>query len=230
MADMDRKVQEQFRKEADEMLFSRMELSNRVKDNIRQQAAAEKVTRRSAFPKRWYMAAGALAVAVMFVAGYPLLEQAADPAPVRNEAGGGPSVNEGGTSTGTDLSALITTPLGSAEEAKTAFGSDLLLPGVTLEGYSLSEMVSVGMENEPVRDIIFTYVSGEKAVTFTASRMAAAFPQELFSKTQVSGAEGFVLEQETYTELFWTVDGVQYGISGPITGAEAMALAESLTK
>lgn len=225
MMDMDRNMRKHLRRELDEMLFSGMELNDRVKQNIRQQAAVEKGGRRFVFPKAWVMGTAALAAAVMFIAGYPMLQQPAVPAPVENPVGSLPPSNEGAV--GSELSSLITTPLSSVEEAKAAFGPDLLVPNVVPESFTLSEMVSVGMEGEPVRDVIFTYVSGEKTLTFVASRNPAAFPVDMFTPTQVNGADGFVFEQPGLTELFWADGGIQYSITGPLSADEAMKLAES---
>ncbi|REK77757.1 DUF4367 domain-containing protein [Paenibacillus paeoniae] len=228
MKDMESKLRQQLRKESDDMLFSGMELSDSVKQKIRKQAASEQKNRRFVLPKAWVAgAAGLVAAAVIIVAGLPMLQgPTAVPTPTDHSTG---TVLPGnGGTTGSELSQLITTPFGTAEAAKTAFGSGVLVPGIAPEGFKLAEIVGVGMKDQPLRDLNFTYGSGDKTVTFSASRMPAAFPTDLFTPTKVGGAEGFIFEQAEFTELFWVVDGIQYSVAGPITGDEAMKVAESV--
>jgi hypothetical protein len=228
MTDMERNLRQHLQKESDDMLFSRMELSDSVKQKIRKQAAAEqRGRRRFVLPKAWLAGAAALVAAVVIVTGLPMLQEpAAVPPPTDNSSG---IVLPGnGGATGSELSQLITTPLGTAEAAKAAFGSGVLVPQVAPEGFKLAEIVGVGMKDQPLRDLNFTYGSGDKTVTFSASRMPAAFPTDLFTQTKVGGADGFIFEQAEFTELFWVVDGIQYGVSGPISGDEAMKVAESV--
>ncbi|BBI33344.1 DUF4367 domain-containing protein [Cohnella abietis] len=227
MKDMESKLSQHLRKESDDMLFSGMEMSDSVKQKIRKQAAAEQKNRRFVLPKAWLAGAAAVVAAVVIVTGLPMLkEPAAVPAPTNNSTG---TVLPGnGGATGSELSQLITTPFGTAEAAQTAFGTGVLVPQVAPEGFKLAEVVGVGMKDQPLRDLNFTYGSGDKTVTFSASHMPATFPTDLFTSTKVGGADGFIFEQEGFTELFWVVDGIQYGVSGPISGIEAMKVAESV--
>ncbi|MDQ6421672.1 DUF4367 domain-containing protein [Paenibacillus sp. LHD-117] len=223
MQDIDRNMHHKIQKESDDILFTRMELSEQVKQKIRQQAAAETGGRRFALPKSWIMgAAAALVAAVILIAG---LQQPS--APGEYPIDSVPPTNEG--TVGSELSQLVTTSLASVEEARSAFGEGLLVPSFVPEGFALSEMAAVGLEGEPARDVLFTYNSGEKTVTFSTSRMPAVFPQELFSPTQVGGADGYVFEQPELVELYWMSDGVQYGIVGNLSAEDAMKLAESAT-
>lgn len=230
MSDMDSKLRQHLRKESDEMMFSRMELSDTLKEKIRQQAAVEqdkmKGGKRLFLPKVWIMGAAAIAAAVMLMIGLPNTQPTALP-PTENPGGSLPPTN-GGTS-GSELSQLITTPLSSVEEAKDVFGPGLLAPTVVPEGFTLTEIVAVGMEGEPVRDVNFTYVSGGETLTFAVSRNPAAFPVEMFTPTQVNGVEGFVFEQPGLTELLWVQGGIQYSITGPLSADEALKIAESIS-
>lgn len=169
-----------------------------------------------------------MVAAVAIIAGYPLLNQTADPIPAASPSESVPPANGGAA--GSELSALITTALGSVEEAKTAFGSNLLVPRAAPEGFTLSKMESVGEANKPARDVIFTYVSdsGDKSVTFVASRMPASFPAEMFTPAKVGDADGFVFAQPELTELFWTKDGVQYSVTAQLSGEDTMKFAESV--
>jgi len=226
MKDMDRELRERLPRESDELLFAGMALNDRVKDSIRKQAAADHNRRRFAIPRSWIGGMTAIAAAILLIVAIPVLQQASDQAPAENTADSLPPAN-GGSAAGSELSQLTTTPLGSADEAKAAFGQGLLVPNAGPEGYELADITAVGMEGEPARDVIFTYAAGEKTVTFTASRNPAAFPADLFSPVKVDGADGFVYEQPGLIELFWVRDGIQYAITGPLTGEEAMRLAES---
>lgn len=228
MTDMERNLRQHLQRESDDMLFSGMELSESVKQKIRKESATEQRSRRGfLFPKVWLAGAAALVAAVVIVTGLPMLqESAAVPTPTDNSSGTVLSGNGGAT--GSQLSQLITTPFGTAEAAKTAFGSGVLVPRVAPEGFKLAEIVGVGMKDQPLRDLNFTYGSSDKTVTFSASRMPPAFPTDLFTQTKVSGADGFIFEQAEFTELFWVIDGIQYGVSGRVSGDEAMKLAESV--
>ncbi|WP_147381860.1 DUF4367 domain-containing protein [Paenibacillus nanensis] len=211
------------------MLFSRMEMNERLKQKIRQQAVGDHAkSRRLQRPKTWVMGAAAatVAAAVWLVAGVPFLQQPSIPSPTEQPAHGAPPVNGGAS--GSELSALVTTPVSTLEEAIAAFGGSLLVPTVLPEGFALKEIVVVGEQGQPARDAIFTYLAGEKSMTYVVSRNPAAFPMELFTKTQVSEVEGYMFEQEGLTELFWMKEGMQYSITGQITGVESMKIAESL--
>ncbi|OMF32228.1 hypothetical protein BK133_14485 [Paenibacillus sp. FSL H8-0548] len=228
MTDMERNLRQHLQKESDDMLFSKMELSDSVKQKIRKQATAEQRSRRRfVLPKAWLAGAAALVAAVVIVTGLPMLQEPAE-VPIPTDNSSGTVLPGNGGSTGSELSQLITTPFGTAEAAKTAFGSGVHVPQVAPEGFKLAEIVGVGMKDQPLRDLNFTYGSGDKTVTFSASRMPAAFPMDLFTQTKVGGADGFIFEQAEFTELFWVVDGIQYGVSGPISGDEAMKVAESV--
>lgn len=228
MADLDHKLRGSLREESDDILFSGMEVNDQLKRRIRQQAVAEKQGKRRFTPaKSWVIGTVALAASVWMVAGFPLLQQPSIPTPVEDPAGNSLPPANGGAA-GSDLSSLITTAVNSVEEAKTAFGSKLLTPSAVPAGFTLSEISIVGMKGDPARDAIFTYYAGDKTITFVASRMPAAFPAEMFTKTPVDGAEGYILEQQGLTELFWTEDGLQYSVTGQISGAEALSIAESL--
>jgi hypothetical protein len=229
MNDRDHNLRQQFRKESDEMLFSNMEMSEQLKRKIRQEAAAEKAGRKSKLAKLWKVAAVGLAAAVAIVVAIPLLGTPSAPAPVDNTTENvSPPLTNGGIA-GSELSQLTTTTLGSIEEAKASFGEGLLLPSFVPNGYTLTEIAAVGMPDQPARDIIFTYTSGEHTVTFSVSRMASAYPTELFTKTKVGEVDGFVFEQPNMTELFWTMEDVHFGITGSIAGDEALKMALSAT-
>ncbi|WP_219835580.1 DUF4367 domain-containing protein [Paenibacillus sp. R14(2021)] len=225
MSDMNDRLQGRLRQELDEVLFASLELSEQTKGEIRKRAATANASRRRIFPKSWMTGAASAAAVILIIAGCLIFGQPNVPAPGGNPSG---SVTPGGVS-GTELSQLITTPLSTAEEAKAAFGAGLLIPRVLPEGYALSEIASTGMKDQPVRDMVFTYTSGEKAITFMASRAAASFPADLFTATKVNGEDGFVFEQETFTELYWTENGIQFAVTGPISAEEAMRVAESVS-
>ncbi|WP_337101088.1 hypothetical protein [Paenibacillus sp. YIM B09110] len=229
MTERDYELRQKLREESDEMLFSSMEMSEQLKRKIRQEAAAEKAGRKWKLAKSWKVAAVGLAAAVSIVVAIPMLGTPSAPAPVdSNTENVSPPQTNGGIA-GSELSQLTTTKLGSIEEAKASFGEGLLLPSFVPNGYTLTEMAAVGLPDQPARDIIFTYTSGEHTVTFSASRMASAYPVELFTKTKVGEVDGFVFEQPSMTELFWTMEDVHFGITGPIAGDEAMKIALSAT-
>lgn len=222
----DRKLRLHFREESDEMLFSNMEFGEDAKQRVRIQAAAERRTQpRVSFRKRWIVGiAAALVAGVIAVAGLPLLQQDAPPLatepPVTTVPGGGAA--------GSQLTELVTTPIATAEKAQSLFGGKVLVPDAAPEGFVLQEIVAVGMQGEPTRDLIFTYAAGDRTLTFTASRMPTAFPKELFSSISVNGVNGHVFEQPEMVELFWTADGVHYGVTGSMTAEQATAFAASL--
>lgn len=229
MTDRDHELHQQFRKESDEMLFSSMEMSEHLKRKIRQEAAAEKAGRKWKLAKSWKVAAVGLAAAVSMVVAIPLLGTPSAPAPVDSTTENVSPTQTNGSIVGSDMTKLTTMTLGSIEEAKASFGEGLLLPSFVPKGYTLTEIAAVGMPGQPARDIIFTYISGEHTVTFSASRMASVYPAELFTKTKVGEVDGFVFEQPGMTELFWTMEDVHFGVTGSIPGDVAMKMALSAT-
>lgn len=229
MMDRDHELRQQFRKESDEMLFSSMEMSEQLKRKIRQEAAAEKAGRKWTIAKSWKVTVVGLVAALIIVVAIPLLEPPSAPAPVDSTTENLSPAQMNGGIAGSDVTELTTTTLGSIEEAKAAFGEGMLLPSFVPKGYTLTEMVAVGMPGQPARDITFTYTSGEHTVTFSASRMASVYPAELFTRTKVGEEDGFVFEQQGMTELFWTMEDIHFGVTGSIAGDEAMKMALSAT-
>lgn len=229
MTDIDHKLSKKFREESDEMLFADIAFSERLKHTIRQQAAAKKKgPRRFLFSKSWMNGVAAMAAAIVLVAGILAYQGPSAQAPAPNQVsdGNAPATNEGVS--GSELSQLVTNKLNTAEEARQAFGQGLLVPSDWPEGFVLQEISSVGMPGEPVRDILFTYVSGDKTINYTVSRMEAVFPADLFTKTKIGEHEGSIFAQPTLTELYWMADGVQYAIVGNLTGDEAKKAAASV--
>src|SRR5690606_1256221 len=155
MKDTDRILRQHLGKESNELLFSNIELGDRVKQSIRQQAAAAR-SRRIVFPKAWLMATVTVAAGMMRVLGLPVLEQPKAPAPADHADGHPPLPPLNGDIAGSGLSQSVTTPIQSVEEAKAAFGEHLLVPNAVPEGFALAEIVTVGMPNEPVRDDMLT--------------------------------------------------------------------------
>lgn len=236
MADMDRELRMHLAKEADEVLFSNLELTDRLKQNIRRKAASAQTGRRRISRNVWAAGATAAALAVFLMVGLPTLQHTSAPAPAQSPIGASPSTDAGNAgnagaagAAGSELSQLVSTSFATAEEAKASFGADMLAPAGVPEGFALTDIQGAGMAGEPLRDVIFTYASasGDKTITFTASRMAAVFPADLFTATQVNGADGFVFAQPELTELYWMKDGIQYGIVGHVNADEAMKIAES---
>jgi len=225
MTNVDNRLRESFRQEADRTLFLRMDLSDEVKRSIRRQASAVTAARRPVLPRTWIAGAVALAAAIMIITGIPMLQHPAVPAPPEQTAVPSAPANTGAA--GSELSSLIMSTLGSVEDARSAFGDGLLVPAALPSGFELSGITAAGEQGKPARDVIFTYVSGQDTITFVASRMAAAFPQDLFTATKVGGAEGFVFEQPELVELYWMRDGIQYSIVGSLSAEEAMQAAES---
>lgn len=219
MTDKDQELQEKIRKESDELLFSGMELSERVKQTIRRQAAAEKPVRRASFRRAWIAGSVVAAASMLIVTGISLLQQQETNRLVPSNG-----------AIGSQLSELILTPLSSPEEAEAAFGTELRNPADLPEGFTVSETVAIGVKGEPARDVIFTYLSGDgsKTFSFTVSRLPTSFPKEMFTSVEIDGAEGFVFEQPGLTELFWSDEGIHYSIVGYLSVEQALLVASSL--
>ncbi|AZN41453.1 DUF4367 domain-containing protein [Paenibacillus albus] len=228
MSNMDHKLGQQLREESDEMLFANVDLSDQLKQKIRHQTAAEKKGRRFGFSKRWMNGIAAMAAALLIVAGFLVFQEPSKKAPAQNPIGNvdTPTTNEG--TSGSELSQLVTSKLSTVEEAEKAFGEGLLVPSELPEGFTLKEISAVGMKGEPARDILFNYVSGDKTIMYTVSRMQAVFPTDLFTTVKISKNDGLIFEQAELTELYWMIDNVQYSIVGNLTGDEARKAAESV--
>ncbi len=225
MTNADNRLRESFRQEADRTIFMQLDLSDDVKRSILRQASSITTARRPVLPRTWITGAVALAAAIMLITGFPMLQHPAVPAPTEQTAEPPAQSNTGAA--GSELSSLVTTTLGTVDEARSAFGAGLLVPATLPNGFQLSEIVAVSEQGKPARDVIFTYVSGQGTFTFVSSRMTASFPQDLFTATTVGGADGFVFEQPELVELYWMKDGIQYAIVGNLSAEEAMKAAES---
>ncbi|MBD2847360.1 DUF4367 domain-containing protein [Paenibacillus sp. IB182496] len=193
--------------------------------DARRATEAEQARKKRAWTKPWLFG-GVIAAALVLAIGLPMLQQPSPGLPPNSGPIGAPG--EGGNDTGSQLSQLIETQHASAEEAKAAFGPEMLAPTLVPEGYALQKIVSSAMKGEAARMVVFFYETADgKPLTFMVDRQEAAFPMNAFTPVDVNGAEGLVYEQPELVELYWMVDGVQYGITGAITAEEALAMAES---
>jgi anti-sigma factor RsiW len=238
MKDLDQKLKEQFKSEADKHMFDNIEFDDRLKNKVRQQADSSRrrrggiMERLAAGRRKWAYGAAAVAMAVMLIVLIPIL-QSPDPISLPAETPAispVPSVSPGGTvipDAGSSLTSLITVNVQTPEEAKERFGPDLLVPTYVPEGFKQTEIQTVGMEEDVATRVHFFYSSGDQTLTVTEERGEADLNFDLFESVQVNGVAGYVFAQPGITELYWLADGIQFSVVGPITEAEAMKVAES---
>jgi hypothetical protein len=238
MKDLDQKLKEQFKSEADKHLFDNIEFDDRLRDKIRQQADSSQkyrggvMERLAAGRRKWAYGAAAVAMAVMLIVFIPMLQSSStisSPAesPVISPV---PSENQGDTGIpgeGSSLTSLITVSVQTPEEAKERFGPDLLVPTYVPEGFTRTEIQTIGMEEAVATRVHFFYSSGDQTLTVSEERGEAVLNFDLFEPVQVNGSDGYVFAQPGITELYWIADGIQFSVVGPISEAEAMKVAES---
>lgn len=234
MKEREQKMAQQYKKESDDILFAHVEFDDRMKHQVKERLAVSEQragNKRKSWLSRSKWAYGTAAAALLLVLAVSVPQLGGivgqPDTPHASEAGdgGSPGITP---PVGTDLSQLKTAVLGTPEEAKERFGDDLLVPTVLPERFALGEIEAAGMEEQTKTRVVFFYRAADSDFTYSADRAAVTFPAEMFEPIEVNGAAGHIFAQPGMTELYWTQDGVHYGIVGMLTQEEAVDVAASL--
>ncbi|WP_168121633.1 DUF4367 domain-containing protein [Paenibacillus sp. HB172176] len=226
---------QKYQAESNETLFQSLQFDSRLKNEVRKRIEAEsegeyKWAKRgwmTMLYKKWMYAVAAGTAALLLILALPMFQGDYGGQPDNNNSGI-TSPADGTGDNGSSLSSLITTEVQTPEEAKSLYGSQLLTPSYMPEGYQLIKIEAVGMDaNHPTR-VLYTYTSGELLYTVMQSKENFEYPLDMFKSTEINGVHGFVHASPGITELVWTVDGDQFTITGPLSEADAMKVAESM--
>lgn len=146
---------------------------------------------------------------------------------------GSDALAAGSQKSGINLSpAEVTTwELFSMEEAKTVFGSTLLLPSYIPAGFKLEKTYALGDMNT-AHEVRMHYISEEQSFLIIESKAAVEEELKGYKKIEINGTEGYLrteaAEGGSETEIRWLADGVHCSVSGQITGEEAVKIAEAM--
>lgn len=232
MKELETKLERTYKKEADDVLFDKMEFNPMMKQKIRQEIKDKSQTSSTfaawiaAGRRKWAFGTAAVAMATMIAVSIPMLQDIpASPADNHPDSG---ITQPGDSSVGSGLSDLITTEVESIAEAEQWFVEDLFVPGYIPAGYELTKLEAVGTKAEEATRVMFTYTSGDQYFNLTEDMSPPGFNMDAFESVEINGREGFINAMPGLTELYWIVDGVTLSIVGPVAEEEAIKVAQSM--
>lgn len=241
MNNFDKELSRKMKREANESLFEDMKFDSRMKNKVMQQAGTSPTSEGwkawlATGRRKWTTAAASIALVAVMAISLPMLNSAdptpiADPPPITNPGGtSGPAPDPAGSGSGigSELSQLETVKVNTPEEAAALYGPELASPSYVPSGYELNGIEVTGMKGEAATRVHMNYESGDQAIQIMQNKQPFSFPMDSFKSIKVNGADGYVYEQPTLTELYWEVDGIQYSIMGPVSTEEALKIAESM--
>jgi len=265
----DREIRRRLQREADDLLFAELRFDARLKHKIAEQAQEDRYRAawRSRFGnKRAFRPIGAIAAAavvavLLFVSGPSLFPSSPQPSPAPTAEGRGGAVETAPPGEDQQPNHIFTAPLtgsnqppgspppGSAEqiwqlpsfnEAREAFGENLLVPSYVPEGFALREINASGLREGIADSIVYSYVSGSRSFGLFQQKQERSDPPLENGKTvDINGHTGYMAESRTdgapaaedvNAEIHWYADGVQYMVSGLLSADEALEVARSLAK
>jgi hypothetical protein len=120
----------------------------------------------------------------------------------------------------------------TVDEAGKRFGQGMLVPSYIPNGFTLHQINTSGTKKEIAMKVIFTYSSADRLYSVIEDKNKNMAPNVFdgYETVDINGTKGHIKSDASVldTELQWTVDGVQYMISGQISKEEVMNVAKSL--
>ncbi|WP_040762107.1 DUF4367 domain-containing protein [Ruminiclostridium cellobioparum] len=124
----------------------------------------------------------------------------------------------------------------SAEEARKAFGDNLLISGYTPEGFVLNSIAGVETDQKADR-VVFKYSSGNASFLVTEEKIKTRNDYPGFKTVDINGIPGYIKAEkiktegpteQQRTELHWFRNECHYSITGQISEEAAVNLAKSM--
>ncbi len=125
----------------------------------------------------------------------------------------------------------------SAEEARKAFGDNLLIPGYTPEGFVLNSIAGVETERQKADRVVFKYSSDNASFLVTEEKIKTRNDYPGFKTVDINGIPGYVKTEkiktegptgQQRTELHWLRNECHYSVTGQISEEVAVNLAKSM--
>jgi hypothetical protein len=240
----DTELRRQYKSELDEILFDDLNFDARLKEGVRRHIHPG--LKRSVLNewfgqgrRKWTYGAAVAVLAIVLLMTTPSLQDLLQPSKSENIENINSIKLEVDNPIKTPLGEGITSPtvqLWSAktnvEEAAKWFGHGMLIPLYIPNGFTLHQINASGPKKEMAMKVIFTYSSADQLYSVFEDKNQNMAPNVFggYETVDINGTKGHVKSDASVldTELQWTVDGVQYMISGQISKEEVMKVAKSL--
>ncbi|GEM_PF-2945303 len=245
MGDREQDPFHSFQAEADEHLFADLRMDDALRNTIKQSVInAEQQGRKG---KRWRRIAGTATAAVVLGVAIALSLQIPDSNEVQTTGRERPeqgSVSTPETMMGEPDSTKLPTTFVDTEDtglaaneqtfsdiaaAEAWFGQKLRLPSAVPDQYELLSITGVSNSQEVPLSITMLYASANQQ--FSISNFALANPL-LHPHGEEVELDGFKGEwvQSNPVELYWSVEDIQYRLTGDLSREEALSVALSLNQ
>ncbi|MFJ5714836.1 DUF4367 domain-containing protein [Neobacillus sp. NPDC093127] len=235
MTDPKKDIKKVFSEELDQTLFESLVFHSRLQDEVRKKFTADNQKRSGAtwiaiFRKRkvYSTLLAVAAVCLVFFSSWLLRGDNSNLAQPKTTSDN-PSLfrNEGNNST--DPLVRQSWVLNSENEAKQAFGTDVLLPTYTPGQFKLDGIHGYGSNQEQIHKLVFTYFHEDQSYLVIIERnMFDGIPHR-FEDVDINGTKGYLNPEDgnTDTELHWYLNDVHYWIAGHVSNEEAVKIAKS---
>jgi hypothetical protein len=240
---VDLQLQLHYKLEVDEILFVDLDFDDQLREQVRRhiQPELKRSFSRDLFGqarKNWTYSAIAAVIAVVLLMATPLMQDmlqsfssetaqeinsnidAVDvtPKPLMVDTNPSPSIKSWSVKT--------------FEEAEKWFGQGMLVPSYLPGNFILYQINASGIKQDTAMKVIFTYSSDDQFFSIIEDKNQNIMPNTFigYEAVDINGIKGYVKSDAGAldTELQWTVDGVQYMISGQISKEEVIRMAKSL--
>lgn len=125
----------------------------------------------------------------------------------------------------------------SPEEARGAFGENLLVPGYIPEGFRLKSIGGFPKEGQKADKVVFNYESGKVQLLITEEKIKVKNEFPGFRTVDINGVPGYVKTEriktedgteQQRTELHWFGRDCRYSVGGQISEELAINIAKSM--
>lgn len=120
----------------------------------------------------------------------------------------------------------------SLEEAGRSFGEGFLTPSHIPEGYRQIGIYASGPDSGRADKIIINYSADERFFAIIQQKTEESGEFSDFEAVDINGSNGYIMSDNagtvSYTQLYWSDDGIMYTISGALAKEEALRTARSM--
>jgi hypothetical protein len=239
----DTELHRQYKSELDEILFDDLNFDARLRERVRRHIHPE--LKRSVLKewlghgrRKWTYGALVSVLAIVLLMTAPSLQDLLQPSPNENTKENNSILQAVDDPLNNVMGTDITSPPVQSWTAKTVdeagkwFGQGMLVPSYIPNGFTLHQINASGTKKEMAMKVIFSYSSADRFFSIIEDKNKNMAPNVFggFETIDINGTKGHIKSDASVldTELQWTVDGVQFMISGQISKEEVMNVAKSL--
>lgn len=125
------------------------------------------------------------------------------------------------------------TDYSSAQQAKEAYNTDVLIPNWIPDGYELIQASVTETPNHKI--LILVYQSGNKILSFTADGYDSENPSYFFERNEgsgdtiiINGDEHYFMQNINQNSVIWIANDIVYNVFGDVSKEELVKMLDSI--